>query len=324
MPNVDRLATTDALYRVGELSPYPVSLDNQNTLYQVANNATTVLTQSISYTSTFLVVDSTASFPPQGILSVGTELIYYNSTSPNLFQDLKRGFAGSRQNVWPKGTTVTNSVAAEVHNAVKDALINIETNLGTQLNPTAISLNGILDSLETRFLAPQPVFKASLLKGPPPLTVVFQNFSTGAPLRFLWDFGDGAQSVDVSPIHTYLSEGIYTVNLNMISSLGAQGIATKTNYIEVNKNDLPAFFYVTPMIGTHATTFSFVDQTDGNIASRFWIFDDGNTQSALDPTDHVTTHIYATPGTYNPTLLVVFNDQSLKRLTLTDPIVVTS
>jgi len=320
---IDRVSSLDSGYTTGDLSLYPAAIDDQAQLYQVRNNAETVLTQTLGYTSRYITVNDTSTFPPKGLLTVGQELIYYDDKNSTQFRRLKRGFAGSRQGQWSAGTTVTNSVQAEIHNTVKDALLNVETNVGTETNPTPDSLNGILKSLENRFLAPKPIFQASPLRGAPPLTVTFQNFSAGDPIRYLWDFGDGSTSVDFSPTHTYLSEGKFTVKLNMITTLGAQGISVKTDYIEINSLIGPQFFYATPMFGTTSTTFEFVDQTFGEIKTRYWVFDDGAREQVDDPDDHTTTHQYSDPGEYNPTLLVVFEDNTLIRLQMTDPIVVT-
>ncbi len=320
---IDRTSSLDSSYVTGDLSKYPVSIDDQKQLYQATNNAETVLIQTLGYTSRYITVDDTSSFPPQGLLRIGQELIYYGDKTATQFRSLKRGFAGSRQGQWGAGTEVIHSVQSEPHNSVKDALINIETNVGTENNPSAESLNGILKSLEARFLAPKPIFQASPLSGPPPLKVTFQNFSGSQPVRYLWNFGDGGTSTEFAPIHTYLTEGKYTVKLNMITSLGAQGISIKTDYIEVNSDIGPQFFYVNPMFGNTSTVFEFVDQTVGNISSRYWVFDDGNTSQVEDPDVHTITHQYSAPGEYNPNLIVVFEDTSFVRLQLTEPIVVT-
>lgn len=317
---VDRKSSLDSDYVSGGLSVYPATKDTRNTLYEVRNNAETFLTQSLSYGGKYIVVDSTTTFPSQGLIRVGTELIYYDKKTDTTFQNLKRGFAGSRQNQWNAGTSITNSVMADAHNAVKDALINIEKNLGLEINPQSNSLNGILSGLETKFLSPKPIFKASPSKGAAPLTVRFQNFSGGDPIRYLWDFGDGATSVELAPEHTYVEEGSYTVKLNMITTLGARGTTTKENYIVVDNEITDGFYYFTPSIGTSGTAFTFVDQTLGDVASRYWIFGDGETESQLDPDIHVTTHVYS-PGTYNSSLIVVFVDQKIKHY-VSEPIVV--
>jgi len=323
---MERASTLDVGYQTGGLSKYPVSKDARSDLYEVRNNAETILTQSLSYSALFIVVEDTSKFPPQGIIRVGEELVYYGTKTQSvsgkgLFQNLKRSFAGSRKNQWPIGTKVTNPVAAEVHNAVKDAVIKIESNVGLETGPAGASLNGILKGLETRFLSPKPIFRASQVRGAPPLMVRFQNFSGGEPIRYLWDFGDGETSISLAPVHTYLQEGIYTVKLNMITTLGAQGIATKTDYITVANNLAEGFYYTSPVVGTTSTQFVFVDQTPGDVISRYWIFDDGATDKQLDPDIHTSTHTYSSPGTYNTALIVVFSDDRLRRY-VAEPIVV--
>jgi PKD repeat protein len=69
--------------------------------------------------------------------------------------------------------------------------------------------------------------------------------------------------------------------------------------------------------------FNFVDQTDGDITSRYWIWDDTTNTPELDPDVHTASHVYNKPGEYTPVLLCIFADDSLRRITLTEPIVVT-
>lgn len=320
IPFVDKIATTDPGYTTGVLSLYPRAQDTLSELYVVANNAQTVTTQSTPYNGSYFIVDDTTGFPSEGLILVGTEQVYYTAITSNTFQGLKRGFAGSRQDAWPIGTSVIAAVCAEPHNALKDAILNIERNLGLYTNPDPLSLNGLLKALEVRFLAPRPLFRADPRFGAPPITVTFQNFSEGPAIRYFWEFGDGATSQDFAPVHVYQAAGVYTVTLNMITSLGAQGVVTKTGYITVNTDELPAFFYNTPSVGTTSTTFTFVDQTDGSIASRYWVWDDGNSTSILDPDVHTATYQYASPGTYNPSLLVVFTDDTKKIVQATESV----
>jgi PKD repeat protein len=305
---VDRIASTDLSYKTGDLSIYPVAKDTRSQLYSVSNNAQTVLIQSASFNSSYFVVEDTSSFPDQGIVMVGTEQVYYDAKSSNSFFKLKRGFTNSRQEQWAIGTPVYGAVTAEPHNAVRDAIINIEKNLGTEDNPDPASLNGLLKDLESRFFAPRPVFRATPRTGIGPLTVTFQNFSEGPTLQFFWDFGDGATSNEFAPTHIYLNDGSYTVTLNVVTVLNAQGIATKNDYIQVGVANKPAFFYFTPSSGTTSTVFNFVDQTDGQVSSRYWNWGDGNMTSVTDPDVHTATHQYSAKGTYTPSLMLVFVD----------------
>lgn len=248
---VFKIASTDIGYETGQLSLFPESIDLSTDLYIAANNAVTNLKQSLSYNGKIIFVDDNSKFPSQGILRIGpapgqrgsAELIYYETKTTGCFKNLIRGFAGSRQNPWPMGAYVSHGVFAEHHNAAKDAILQIETKIGTKEDPDPASLNGILKSQESRFLAPQAKFRASTISGVAPLQVTFQNFTKGPISKYLWDFGDGSTSAEEAPTHTYAQEGIYTVKLNIITSLGAQGITTKFNYITVDNEVRNPFFY---------------------------------------------------------------------------------
>jgi PKD repeat protein len=343
MTVIDRISSTDSGYQAGDLSVFPISLDDQKILYSATNNTSTLLKQTLPYNGKTIIVEDASVFPASGQVRIGPrlgegefELIYYDKKVGNTFQDLKRGFAGSKQNYWAATINyVTNAVVADHHNAIKDAVLNLETDLGVYENPDATSLNGILKHQEQRFLAPRPIFRASSLLGPAPLKVRFQNFSTGDLIRYFWDFGDGGTSLEKSPSHTYDVEGQYTVKLNIITSTGAQGVATKNNYITVDADESTPFFYVDSIDDpysietaagmsppTEPKTFWFVDQSDGDITERNWIFGDGSSETQQDPDKHDVTHRYTSPGEYIVTLLIIFVNGRLKRIELPEPLTV--
>lgn len=347
----ERISSLDVGYTTGLLSIYPEAIDNKESLYEVRNNAETVLKQTISFGSKLIIVKDASSFPPTGILRIGpgrksgnSELIYYAERTGTVFKDLCRGFAGSIRSGWDAGTAVGNAVSAEPHNAIKDALLNIQERAGLDFEPDVASINGILKALETRFLAPKSAFRGFPRSGPPPLTVRFQNFSEGHIIRNFWDFGDGTTSIEKNPCHEYQTEGIFTVKLNVITSDGAQGSFVKSNYIEVSEEKRVPFFYVvlenqfkpaysiataTSLVisgedpAAEPANFQFIDQTDGNIISRFWTFDDGDAQFVTDnPNIHSAEHVYSTPGEFNPSLIVTFADGRLKHITLPEKLTV--
>ncbi len=348
---ITRISSLDAGYVAGDLSVYPEALDNKSTLYDVTNNAITKSSQTLTFNAKTLIVESTEGFPNEGMLRIGQapgpemvgeyELVFYNSKTENTFRDLQRGFNGSKQSTWYVGNTyVTRPVMADDHNAVKDAIIQIETNLGLKDNPAEDSLNGILNQQEVKFLAPKPVFRAFPTIGPPPLKVRFQNFTTGHVVRNFWDFGDGSTSVERSPEHVYVNEGKYSVKLNIITSTGAQGIANKTDYIEVNQDESIPFMYVESITEPYSVftatlrtnqgnptspkDFLFVDQTDGDIVQRNWIFGDGETYTENDPDIHTVNHIYDNPNLdgYVVSCIIIFSNGQTKRVELKDKLIV--
>jgi PKD repeat protein len=91
---------------------------------------------------------------------------------------------------------------------------------------------------------PPPVaanFVAAPTNGVAPLTVTFTNLSTGAT-NYLWDFGDGDQTVAPDPIHTYTNAGSYSVTLTAFTTTETNTL-TRTNYIVVAA---PPLLLVTP------------------------------------------------------------------------------
>jgi gliding motility-associated-like protein len=69
--------------------------------------------------------------------------------------------------------------------------------------------------------------------------VVFTNISTGADTYF-WNFGDGQNSNDFEPAHTYNQIGFYTVSLIAANQQGCSDTISRTAYIEVY--DKPILF----------------------------------------------------------------------------------
>jgi len=83
---------------------------------------------------------------------------------------------------------------------------------------------------------------------------------------------------------------------------------------------------------TDPTEFTYVDQTDGDIVQRYWIFDGAGkhngeevpTQSIpeYNPNVHTSSYVYDLPGEYEPSLLILFESQKLQRAFLKDKITV--
>ena len=102
---------------------------------------------------------------------------------------------------------------------VYDVTLTVETTHGSDTTlPLAITV------LET--IAPTASFTATPLEGYQPLDVTFTNTSdlgTGDLVSYLWDFGDGTTSAEISPMHTYVDAGTYSVSLEITTT---HGVAT--------------------------------------------------------------------------------------------------
>jgi PKD repeat protein len=68
--------------------------------------------------------------------------------------------------------------------------------------------------------------------------IAFKNESFNNPTSYLWDFGDGAFSIQENPVHRYNSPGFYTVKLRVQNGFGADSL-TKLSYINVTNVQNP-------------------------------------------------------------------------------------
>jgi beta propeller repeat protein len=84
-------------------------------------------------------------------------------------------------------------------------------------------------------------FTSNVISGNAPLKVTFTDKSTGLPNVWTWDFGDGDNSTEQNPMHTYSAAGNYTV---MLTASNENGTDAKTSEINVqsNSSQIPAGF----------------------------------------------------------------------------------
>lgn len=121
---------------------FPGALDDQDSLFQVANNATTTLNGSIGAGDLSITVTSGALLPSTGaitlvdsITSAPTKIehIYYTANSSNVLTVPSggRGADGSTAQSWSGTVYVRARVLASHHTAIRNAVIAVETKLGT-------------------------------------------------------------------------------------------------------------------------------------------------------------------------------------------------
>ena len=161
-------------------------------------------------------------------------------------------------------------------------------------------------------------FTATPTTGKVPLTVTFTDISDASPNEWLWDFGDGTNSTDRNPAHTYTIAGTYTVSLKAWNDLGSDTIE-KPAYITVSNPAAPvADFTASPTSGNMPLTVTFNDISMNVPTSWFWYFGDGT-----DAVEQNPTHTYSVPGNYTVSLNVT-NDDGSNSVTKPDYITVSS
>ena len=160
------------------------------------------------------------------------------------------------------GTWVSDDITASsvVWNPSNDGLANVRTDM-LAVRPAdgamAAGTHGRGMFYSTGFTSTAPLnaaFTPDKTSGVFPLTVQFNDRSTGNPTSWDWDFGDGTTSTDQSPSHTYTASGQYNVSLTISDGTNSTN-TTKTilygqlhNKILYGKNNLKLIHMDGPMV----------------------------------------------------------------------------
>ena len=135
---------------------------------------------------------------------------------------------------YPIGVAITpDGNRAYVANSHSNFVSVIDTKNNTV---TATVLTGNGPSAFGQFIVYQLVlpvanFSSNVTNGYAPLSVQFNDSSENAA-TWNWDFGDGANSTQLNPTHTYSAAGTYTVNLTVSNG---NGMDSKTAQITASE-----------------------------------------------------------------------------------------
>ena len=133
-----------------------------------------------------------------------------------------------------------------------------------------------------------------------PMTVHFTGIAlSGVPTTWLWNFGDGIDSSEQNPSHTYTSIGTYTVRLTVSDGTDNVNLIYE-RAITVLRIDFDAY----PKQGKVNLKSKFYDisklPNSLEVLGRQWDFGDG---TALSPIES-PVHTYVDPGAYTVSLTV--------------------
>ena len=157
-------------------------------------------------------------------------------------------------------------------------------------------------------LPPTAVATADVTQGYIPLTVNFDGSQSmdpeGATLQFNWEFGDGAMSSEVSPIHVYTSAGNYNAVLSVTDNLGntAQAIV-RISVLSINQPPVISNLSVSPVSGVAPLTVTLsiaAMDADNDALTISWDLGDGTI------INNVTSfsHVYLSAGIYTGSVTV--------------------
>jgi PKD repeat protein len=158
---------------------------------------------------------------------------------------------------------------------------------------TAANSSGSAQKTKTVTIGPAEPPAAAFTFEKNGLTVHFTDMSTGSPVSWDWDFGDGTTSTQQNPSHTYPAVGTYTVKLTVKNAFGTS--SSKSAFVEASIPQPVAAF----TFEKSGLTVNFIDQSTGDPVSWFWEFGDDGISTKRNP-----SHTYAAAGTYSVRLTV--------------------
>jgi PKD repeat protein len=130
------------------------------------------------------------------------------------------------------------------------------------------------------------------------LTVEFTNLSTGSDPYMYWYFGDGSNSYETDPVHTYESAGYYAVCLAIYDEIQFCYDFYCTQIVVGDPQCEADFSY----FQSGENTLQFINQSNVPADSLVWDFGDGTTSGEFNP-----EHIYDELGVYT-VCLTIFNE----------------
>lgn len=177
---------------------------------------------------------------------------------------------------------------------------------------TNICGNSNSDTLTVQAVANQNAyagFNTSNNQPCPNQPVQFYSWSSGS---FLWSFGDGVTSTEISPYHSYADTGHYNIQLIVTNACGNSDTTTQSIHVQYHPgNYIEASIYFDNFENWQDTvqidTLTFCPGTNvmfraegygGSDILYFWDFDDGATSNIQNP-----SHTFNTPGFHTVMLI---------------------
>ncbi|MDD1729308.1 MAG: PKD domain-containing protein [Methanospirillum sp.] len=304
------------------------------------NNQSFEITADTNYAIADILINNTTSLGPQDSPYVYTfNSVLANQTITATFTQVNiyiNASANQWSNIIPRGnvTYPLNSNQTFITQAMPGSLLNDvlvnNTSVGVISSWTFTNLSEEQSIQTIGNPIPgqiQVFFNASPRYGPVPLTAQFNDNSIEFPTSWYWQFGDGQNSTEQDPSHTYTTAGSYTVSLRATNNQTG-GVGTWNKFITVTDGVVPeptptpvpgeitADFTATPVSGTAPVSVQFTDQSTGNPVSWIWYFGDGSSSTLQN-----LSHSYGTSGTYSVTL-VAQNEKYQGSITKSDIITI--
>lgn len=183
--------------------------------------------------------------------------------------------------------------------------LTVTNSFGCQSSITKSNIVEILPKIDPKFTVDKDLL-CNLSE-----SIQLTNNSTGpGTLQYNWNFGDATSSNLKNPTHQFTQRNVYSISLTVSNTVGC----VATSYpVSVNAAHFKTDFTDRPLcreVGFTSSSYLYPNNS-------FWQFGDGTTTNAY----YNTSHIYATAGSYNVTLINTYShckDTITKTITVQD------
>lgn len=179
------------------------------------------------------------------------------------------------------GQADLTGVSSTCHSYYFPGLRNVRVNITDSIGCTK---NIIINNAVNIHTLPSPRFTSDATQGCVPFNVQFTDLSfnpeTTTIASWYWDFGDGTNSTEQNPSHTYTGIGSYPVSLSITDARGCDSTLIIYNYINITK---PIANFLSDTLLCSQDTLSFFNISSGEGLSSFWNFGNNETSTDANP-----------------------------------------
>jgi len=238
---------------------------------------------TMTYENMFRVIDVIADFGIVNVLGCDSMLVD--------FEDLS---SPASSVIWEFGDGGTSLINNPQHIYYAEGYYDVTI--------YAQSLEGCKDTLERieyiQFQYPTADFISNIQEICPNDQVQFINISDGFGISSVWDFGDGSQSAQINPSHSFNTNGLYDISLLITDSFSCTNNMVLVNHIEVLK---PTADFITAGISSNCPPLisNFSNSSSTDVINWEWVFGGGGSSSLINP-----SHLFSASGIFDVSLIV--------------------
>ncbi len=216
----------------GGSPPYSYSWDfGDGSAKKTSQNPSHTYDSAGTYTPVFKVTDSAGTVAKDQSLSIDVSSpvsVTASVTPASGYIPLTVTFTASASGgtapytyAWDFGDGAQGSGASTTHTYTQAGTYSVSLSVQDSTGASGQSFNATVRAIDPNALYANA--QADVTAGTIPLTVHFTGTASGGtpPYTYSWTFGDGAQSADQSPSHTYTAVGTYHPVFRVTDSTGA-------------------------------------------------------------------------------------------------------